>query len=175
MRLLLAARPSVDDVLEVVVRIAEQFKQLVEINKLSALLYDSDGRKKREEASQLLFYGIADSYCEANDLDLSRETNGGRGPVDFKVSKGYEARVVAECKLSTNPQLVHGYEVRTRRSVYVVIDVGGSDARLKALHQHVIVDRAAGKDFPQVVYIDGRQKESASKYKSIGPRWDGLR
>ena len=61
---------------------------LIENNQLSKLLYNSDGTRKRESAAQLVFFGIASSYCAANDLDITPEANSGRGPVDFKFSKG---------------------------------------------------------------------------------------
>ncbi|HEY6804431.1 MAG TPA: hypothetical protein VI306_12715 [Pyrinomonadaceae bacterium] len=77
----LPAAPTASDVLSTVNRICDKFKELVENNALSSLLYDSSGKPKKEEAAQKLFYGIADAYCEANDLDLSREANAGRGPV----------------------------------------------------------------------------------------------
>ena len=82
--------------------------------------------------AQLLFYGIADAYCEANGLDLSREPNEGRGPVDFKVSRGYSAKVSVEIKYASNSKLLEGYArqlpaynaaERTDASVYLVIEI----------------------------------------------------
>ena len=51
-------------------------------------------------------------YCDANDFDITPEADGGAGPVDFKISKGYQYRVVVEMKLSSNSNLVHGFEVQ---------------------------------------------------------------
>jgi len=112
LELTLPENPSVEDLLQTVVIICDKFKDLVENNALSSLLYDSDGNSKKEEAAQKVFYGIADAYCAANGLDLSRETNAGRGPVDFKLSKGYRGRVLVEAKLTTNKQLLHGFETQ---------------------------------------------------------------
>lgn len=77
-----------DDVLTIAKTICNQFKTLVEDNGLSKLLYNSNGTSKHESAAQLLFYGIADSYCDANNIDLTKEGNSGRDPVDFKLSRG---------------------------------------------------------------------------------------
>ncbi|MFC2022161.1 hypothetical protein ACFLTR_02985 [Chloroflexota bacterium] len=43
--------------------------------------------------------GIIKHYCKANDIDISREANIGRGPVDFKVSQCYQLCVLIELKL----------------------------------------------------------------------------
>src|SRR5690242_12148223 len=76
-----------------------------ECNRLSRLLYNDDKSPRKEKAAQLAFFGIANAYCEANNFDISPEADGGAGPVDFKISKGYEYRVVVEMKLSSNSNL----------------------------------------------------------------------
>lgn len=170
----LAATLDADAVLAVVLEITNHFKRLIEDNGLSSLLYERDGKPKREGAAQLLYYGIADAYCAANNLDLSPETDAGRGEVDFKVSSGYKGRVVAEAKLSTNSYLRHGYDTQVteyqraeqaKHSVYIVIDVGSSEARLAALRERIAeVERADGTS-PSVVFINARPKKPASKYR----------
>jgi hypothetical protein len=89
--LTLPQQPTVDDVFDVVLKICEHFKRLIEDNQLGQLLYEKNGNPKHESAAQLLFFGIASSYCEANNLDLSPESDAGRGPVDFKLSRGFDA------------------------------------------------------------------------------------
>ena len=116
---------------------------------------------------------VADAYCEANNLDLSRESNAGRGPVDFKVAGGYKARVLAEIKLSSNTKLVHGFERQVdeytqaesaQRAVFVVIDVGYGGNWQKRLTAAINKARGTkGKRAPEVVVIDGTPKRSASK------------
>ncbi len=51
---------------------------------------------------------IVRSYCKVNNTDISREPNIGRGPVDFKFSKGYEDRVLLEVKLARNGKFWNG-------------------------------------------------------------------
>lgn len=124
---------TVDDVLSITQIICEKFKFLIENNGLSKLLYDDKDVTKHESAAQLLFYGIADAYCDANNIDLTKEGNNGRGPVDFKLSRGSLDKVVVETKLTSNSQLRHGIEKqlpiymaqeKTKQAIYLIIDNG---------------------------------------------------
>ncbi len=179
----LKSNPSADDVLDVVLKISLHLKDLIENNGQNALLYNDPPKNtggktasvpKHEAAAQNVFFMIADAYCRANDLDLSPEVDSGRGAVDFKVSKGYNGRVLVETKLTTNTQLIHGFvkqlgeyqkAEKTEHSVYVVFDVqGGSGARLQKLRNIAKAAIAAGKRVPRIVEIDARFKKSASKY-----------
>ncbi len=80
------------------------------------------------------------NYISANDLDISFEPDVGRGPADFKVSRGGDKTIVG-IKLSTNSQYLHGYEEQveeygkvecTDKMVYVFINLG-NPGRLKKL------------------------------------------
>ncbi len=99
----------IEEMQKVVESICRQFKKLVEDNGLWRLLYDENS-PKHESAAQLLFFGIADAYCIANNIDLSREVHNGHGPVDFKFSKGAKQKILIEIKLTSNPQLMHGFK-----------------------------------------------------------------
>jgi len=159
------------DVEDVVDKIIGQFKRNLEFNGLNQGLY-VEGKPRLERFSQLLFYAIADAYCEANDVDLNREPNAGNGPVDFKVSRGYSARVLVEIKLSSNSRLIKGYEKQlkayeqaeaTRSSYYVVVRVTRSEQGIKHLlerQQALIGDKTR---FPKIVVIDATLKPSASR------------
>lgn len=98
LQLILPSSPTSDDVFALVLEICEKFKSLIEDNGLARLLYDSDGRPKHESASQLLFYGISESYCHANNIMIARESDGGRGPVDFKFGSTMQNSVLVEVK-----------------------------------------------------------------------------
>jgi len=167
------SRPANINELEAVVEaIIEQFKRNIEQNGLNEHLYNDDGKPRHERFCQRLFYGVADSYCKANNLDLSREPNAGSGPVDFKVSSGYEGRMLIEIKLTSNAQLLHGFKSQlpayedaenTKRSAYLVIQVTRSDRtirRLVAVRDRAISD---GKKVPKIFVIDGRTRPSASR------------
>lgn len=93
------------------IEVIEQFEQFIENNSGYKLLRDDKGHKpKREEASQLLFMGVVKNYCKANNIDLNREVNLGRGPVDFKFSSGYQNRALIEIKLAKNSKFWNGLE-----------------------------------------------------------------
>jgi len=170
LKLKLSEAPDVDEVFDVVKQICTHYRNLLEDNQLCKLLYDKHDQKKHESAAQLLFFGIASAYCEANRLDLSPEADSGRGPVDFKVSSGFDGRVLVEIKLTSNQQLVHGFEKQlpiyqkaeaNARGIYLVIDNGGaSDDRLQRFWQKV---RDAGESAPKVIFVDGIPRPSASR------------
>ncbi len=170
LHLQLPPEPTADQVQEVVMHICEHFQHLIEDNQLCRLLYDKSGSRKHESAAQLLFFGIADAYCRANNLDLSPESDGGRGPVDFKVSRGFKGKVLVEVKLSSNGQLVHGFEKQlpayaraegTQPGVYLVVDNGGATERRVARFWAIVA--GAEGPAPRVIWVDGIPRRSASK------------
>ena len=148
---------------------------MVEFNGLHTLLYRDDActEPKREEAAQKLFFGVADAYCQSNNLDLSPEVNAGRGQVDFKISRGYSSRVLVETKLTSNPRLQHGYETqlaeyqkaeKTHHSIFLVIDVSGySKQRYKNFMSAVEISKQTDQRVPDIVIVNAIRKPSASK------------
>src|SRR5205823_12962982 len=79
-----------------------EYKHFVEENSGWQLLWNDRNQSRSEKAAQLLFLGIVKHYCQANDIDISKEPNIGRGPVDFKVSHGFSIRALIELKLARN-------------------------------------------------------------------------
>lgn len=168
--LTLPDKPSLEAVYEVAKIICLRFKKAIEDNQLCRLLYDKREHRKHESAAQLLFFGIANAYCEANNLDLSPESDSGRGPVDFKVSSGFKGKVLVEVKLTSNKELKHGYEKQlpiyqqaesAPKGILLVIDNGGiSEGRFQAFLDLVAKTGNAG---PEVILVDGIIRQSASK------------
>lgn len=166
----LSHNPTLDEVFSVTKEICLHYKKLLEDNQLCKLLYNENGSRKRESAAQLLFFGIASAYCEANDLDLSPECDSGRGPVDFKVSSGFKGRVLVEMKLTSNTNLIHGFETQlpiyqaaecTQKGIYLVINNDGiSEKRWDRFL--AVIKNAKGK-CPEMIYADGIPRSSASK------------
>ena len=68
--------------------IIDQFVFLVENGALYELLWAND-MPRTERSAQKLFYGIADTYCKANNVDVSPEVDHGGGPVDFTFATSY--------------------------------------------------------------------------------------
>lgn len=169
--LMLGAAASIDDVYEIVLKIVNQFCFLVEDKGLWKELWH--GVKRRpEKSAQRLFFAVAYSYCEANNLDVSPEMDTGTGVVDFKFSVGAKAKVMVEIKLSDNPKVVAGYEKqletykkseKTSKGVYVVINVGGMGKRDIDLLKVKNEQAARGEPTSEIVFIDGSKRRSASK------------
>lgn len=89
----------------------DKFKLFTESNSGYRLLWDDKYITPRDEnAVQLLFLGIVREYCHAWNIDISKEVNLGRGPVDFKFSSGYEDRALIEVKLAKNAKFWNGLE-----------------------------------------------------------------
>lgn len=87
-----------------------EFRNYVENNGGWELLWNDNETPKMESAAQHLFLGIVKHYCKANDVEISPEVNIGRGPVDFKVSQGYQFRALIEAKLARNSKFWNGLE-----------------------------------------------------------------
>lgn len=166
---------NIDGLKAVVDQIIEQFKRNIEFNGLNEHLYTKDGfryKPRHEKFAQRLFYAVADSYCNANNLDINREPNAGSGPVDFKFSGGYRARVLVEIKLSSSRRLLHGIQKQlpayqesegTTDSFYVVIKNTKSDKQIKWLLKFRDQELKNKNKVPKIIVIDGWIKETASK------------
>lgn len=165
------AQPTIDQVEELVLKICDHFTKLIEDNGLNELLYESNGKPKHESASQLLFYGICDAYCNANNIMIARESNAGRGPVDFKFGTSMQNSVLVELKKSTNtsglksgilkqlPQYMRSEG--SRRAIYLVIQVKpyskSAIENLNEIHRKVI-----GASI-KIKYVNAIPQPSASR------------
>ena len=144
-------------------------KRWVENNKGWEVICSVESRK-REKLLQRIIHGFALSLIETNNLDISCEPDEGRGPVDFKISRGQDITII-EVKLTSNNQYLHGYKIqieeyghaeRTDSMVYVLIDMG-HPARVKKvqdLHDKLYND---GHNPPTLIIIDASEKKSASR------------
>lgn len=163
---------SAEEVVEIVNKILSQFQDLIENKGLWKELWDENGKPRKEKASQRLFFAVAYSYCKANNIDLTPEADSGNGPVDFKLSQGFDSKLVVEVKLSNNGSLVHGYEKQletykkaddTDLGVFLIIDVGGIGKKysvVQKMRNDFIKKHGKASD---IWYVDGNQKASASK------------
>lgn len=130
-------------------------------------LFWSQGKPmRREEDVQLLFRLV----WNGSPSDVSREVNDGRGPVDYKISRGSQQKTLVEFKLASNSHLKRNLEKQT--DVYEK----ASDAR-KSIKVVVFFDRTQERKVKgilrelqmlnneDVVLIDAREdnKPSGSK------------
>ena len=102
--------------------------------------------------------------------DVSREVNDGRGPADYKISRGNRDKTIVEFKLATNAQLKRNLERQTkvyqkasdaRRGIKVILYF--SEAELRRVEAILRELKLAGDR--DVVLIDARKdnKPSGSK------------
>ena len=147
------------------------FKDWVENNQGWGSILSADSENREKVVQRLIHLG-AKNYISTNKLDISFEPNAGRGPVDFKVSKG-DDKTVIEVKLSTNDQYIHGYEKQiedyakaegTSQRIYVFIDVG-NPGRLQTIREKHRKRVENGENPPSLIAIDSNKKVSASKSK----------
>ena len=85
-----------------------EFDTFVNFNGGWKLLYTDDGKPRSEEICQLAFLGIVKFICHAHDIDIAKEANIGRGPVDFKFSRGRKLSALVEMKLLKNGRFWSG-------------------------------------------------------------------
>jgi len=159
--------------IDAVSKICEKYKDLIENNGLWKDFHNADGTHKNEAFAQRLFFAIAHSYCEANDLDISPESNSGCGPVDFKIGQGFSDKINIEMKLSSNPKLLHGFKSqlaiynkaeKTNQSIFVIVQLNDKDSeRIKKVYDYKRENETLKNKLPDIIVIDATQKESASK------------
>jgi len=163
---------SLGEVFDIVKEIVQQFRHLIENNGLNKELYRSNKAPRHESTAQRLFFAVAYAYCRANNIDVSPEIDTGNGKIDFKFSSRFNDRVLVEIKLSTNPNVVSGYQTQlevykaaeeTMKAIYLVIDVGSmgrKEANLMKMRNEANKRREPLSDLE---FIDGTIKPTASK------------
>lgn len=159
---------SFDSSLEII----NVYKHWIENQKGYSVLEGIDSRNE-EKIIQRTLHGCALYYCKMNDLDISPESNTGRGPVDFKISRGTDKTVI-EIKLTSNSETVHGFEVQieeyakseeTQSKIFLLIDNGKASYRVNQVRDSYEKRKSNGENPAHVVVIDAKPKASASNYK----------
>lgn len=161
-----------DNILELIVEICKNFKELIESNGLHKLLYEMNGQRVEEKKAQLLFYAVAFTYCSANNLKVSPEVNSGNGPVDFNISQGLNINVNVEIKFADNPKLKNGFlyqlttydkAEKTDKSIYLILKNDNRfDNKIDELKE-IADKRKLNNEYSPIVFeIDYRKRLSAS-------------
>jgi len=165
---------SDNDFPQVINSFVDEYKHFIEENNGWKLLWNDNKSSKSEEAAQLLFLGIVKHYCAANDIDIARETNIGRGPVDFKIADGYKYRTLLELKLARNTRYWRGINKqlptylkaeKIKEGYFIVIIYTDNDAdRMKGIRRNITICNKDNNYDIKVILIDARpNKLSASK------------
>lgn len=154
----------------------QYYKDFVELRSGYKLLWNESKTSPRsEEDVQILFKGILDEHCRANNIDFTREVNQGMGPVDFRFSSGYTNRVLLEAKLAKNSKFWNGLKKQLPK--YMKIDscklgiflvIAFTDKDIKRVNDIQDIARETEEYYNikiKTVVVDVRidNKESASK------------
>lgn len=126
-----------------------------------------DGQPLQRESDLQLLYLLT---WFASHSDVNREVNNGRGPVDFKISRGRRDNSLVEFKLASNSQLKRNLENQvaiyekannTKKSLKVIMYF--TEVELNKV-QAILKDLNLSGD-PNIILIDARgdNKPSASK------------
>ncbi|MDQ1734115.1 MAG: hypothetical protein QOH56_366 [Pseudonocardiales bacterium] len=158
-------------------KMLEQFRHFIEDQRGWSLLHNADGTEKPEEAAQLVFLGMAQQYLRLFNVELDREVELGRGPVDFKVASGSKIRLLIELKKAHNGKFWNGLSAQlpsylksddSTEGWFVALryrNNKASQARMNALPGVVAsCAQTIGKTI-RYSSIDARPKESASNQK----------
>ena len=157
---------------EAALEIIREYKEWVENKKGFDVLRNVNSRNE-EKVVQKTLHGSASYYCKINDLDISPEPNSGRGPVDFKISRGGDKTVI-EIKLISNNDCLHGFEVQieeyarseeTDNKIFIIVDNGRSSSRIKQVKDSYEKRLKVGENPATVIVIDAKPKDAASIYK----------
>ena len=165
-----------EDFIKYVNYIIDQFKNFIENEGGHKLLWNDDGKPKREDASQTIFTAIVKQLCKANNIDINKENNLGRGPVDFKFSQGYKNRVCIEVKLAKNTKFILGLQYQlpkymeveqVKEGIFLVINLTPEDfTKTQDIHKETEAISQRLKIKIKSYSIDGtRKKISASNIK----------
>lgn len=84
----------------------EFFKDVIE-NKGGHHIFYQNGQPIRKETDVHILFRLTWHYTPS---DISREVNDGRGPADFKISRGATDKTLVEFKLASNTQLKRNLE-----------------------------------------------------------------
>lgn len=153
-------------------KILDNYREWVEYHRGAIIIHEAGSRSK-EKWVQSTIHAVALMFCKDNNWDLSPEVDSGRGPEDFKVSRGSDKTVV-EVKLTSNAECVHGLEVQieeyakaesTENKLFVLVDTGKNSYRVKAVREKHAEMLRAGLNPAEVFVINAVPKDSASKYQ----------
>ena len=141
-------------------------KHVIENQDGYRIFYVNGKPVERERDLQILFKLV----WEGSPSSVDAELNNGRGPVDFKISRGAKDQTLVEFKLASNPQLERNIENqvaiyekanRATQSYKVILFFSAYDeAKVIRILRRLKVNENAG-----VILIDARRdnKPSASK------------
>lgn len=156
--------------------LVDRFQHAVEDMDLWRALWNDDHTRGRKE---IIVQAIAGALwvhdCQGANVDLARESNMGRGPVDFKFSAGWQRRALLEVKLIRNTKFVRGADAQLPQYMrseqiscgyYVCVGYTDDDfAPFRITRVKEICEARSALAGWTILprFIDARPKQSASK------------
>ena len=142
------------------------FKDVIE-NKGGHHIFYVNGQPIRKETDVHILFRLV---WHGTPSDVSREVDDGRGPADFKISRGSADKTIVEFKLASNPQLKRNLQNQVKiykrasdaKTGFKVIVFFTEAEQIKV--EGVLQELGLLND-PNVILVDARQdnKPSASK------------
>lgn len=136
----------------------------------------ADGRPtlKSEEEIQIVLKQLLRPLCAAANVDMDRESQTGRGYLDFKFSLGHDFRCLVEVKLFSSAKLQDGLGIqlpiylladRCTYGIYVPIFLESADYEVQLRELHALATNRARSHGVVIDVIDMRawKPKSASK------------
>jgi hypothetical protein len=170
------SQPPQEDFLAWVGTLVDRFQHAVESGDTWRILWDDKLAKPRGE---LIVHAAAatmwTSLCALADVDMTRESDAGHGPVDFKFSAGWHRRALIEVKLLSSSKLLQGADAQLPQylaseqiscAYYVCLGFTDRDLRPERLTRVRATCAAYETRSGSVViprFIDARPKLSASR------------
>lgn len=168
---------TTDDLTAFAQQLLVHYQRFIEEQGGWRLLWNDNQSEKPEEAAQLALLGLARPYCRAHGVEIDREVNLGRGPVDFKIVGGPGLRLLIEAKKLHNGEFWNGLE--RQLPSYLKSDstsdgwllalqyrTGGvSDTRPRELQRRLAATNEKHGTRIRLLEVDARPKKSASKLR----------
>ena len=143
------------------------FKDVIENKGGHKIFYNSKGEPVRRERDVHIMFRLV---WHGTPSEVSREVDDGRGPADYKISRGAKDKTIVEFKLASNTQLKRNllkqleiYERASDADVGFKVIIYFSEQELIRV-QGILRQLKMGND-PRIILVDARtdNKPSASK------------
>jgi hypothetical protein len=165
-----------DDFFDWVVSLAEDFRFAIEETDAWRILWDDTlSRHRPERIAQAMASVMWRTQCKTANVDLNKETNVGRGPVDFKFSQGWQRRVLVEMKYIGSSHFSSGaekqlpqYQRSEEIDFGIYLAIGFADADFERNRVRLVEETCEAISTQldktiRLVVVDARPKKSASK------------
>jgi hypothetical protein len=165
---LLAVPQNPEDLSVLVERVLDQYSHFIEQQGGWAMLFNSDKTEKPESAAQLMFMAMAQHYLRLFDVEVDREVDLGRGPVDFKIASGSSKRLLIEIKKAHNGKFWNGLD--SQLPSYLVSDQSKEGWFLAIRYRNNRASELRMKELPEKVKKCAKATSKTIKYKAVDAR-----